>query len=218
VPYLVRVGNHTYRTGTGGRCGEQMPRARGRLCGAIFVILLLGGASGCSAGLSIGPVAAAKPQRPGTCRIAPPQVHFPIGEWTATETVLTTEAIDGCVGERLVRPFDFRRLCKAGKCKTYLFSASYYSVEVAQIVPHGRDRYVAVFQPTTVPCPHRPGEDTGTNRSYLTLTLWWSSDRQILRGLSREHQVGPCGGGPIETSSYVVRRTDPSANPPAEGP
>jgi hypothetical protein len=201
---------------------------RARLCGAVFAVLLLGGASGCGASFSIGirtsastartPVEAATPQRPGTCQIAPPQVHFPTGEWTATETILTTNAIDACVGEHLVRPLDFRRRCKAGTCKTYLFSASYYGVAVAQIVPAGRDRYVAVFPPQTVPCPHRPGEDTGTNRGYSTMTLSWSPDRQSLHGLVRERQVGPCGGGPSETFSYVARRTNPTATPPAEGP
>jgi hypothetical protein len=214
-----------------------MLSARGRLCGVIFAVLL-GGASGCGASLSIGtpvssstsqasvqyttttrtPVEVATPQRPGTCQVAPPQVHFPTGEWTATETVLTTNAIDVCVGERLVRPWDFRRLCKAGICKTYLFTADYYSEQIAQIVPDGRDRYVAVFQPATVPCPHRPGEDTGTNRSYATVTLRWSPKTQIVDGLAREHQVGACGGGPSETYSYVAKRTDPAANPLAEGP
>ena len=193
-----------------------MPSARGRLCGVILAVFLLGGASGCGASLPIGTPAstqqgsvrsattaqtaavAVTPQRPGTCRIPPPQVHFPSGEWTATETVLTTNAVDGCAGERLVRPWDFRRLCKAGICKTYLFTASYYAVEVAQIAPDGRDRYMAVFKPATVPCPHRPGEDTGTNRSYSTIILWWSPDMQMVHGLSRERQVGPCGGGPPE--------------------
>jgi hypothetical protein len=117
-----------------------------------------------------------------------------------------------------VRPWDFRRLCKAGTCKTYLFTADYYGVVVAHIVPSGRDRSVAVFQPSTVPCPHRAGEDTGTNRSYSTMTLWWSRDMQIVHGLSREHQVGACGGNPSETVSYVARRTDPAAKPLAEGP
>jgi hypothetical protein len=214
-----------------------MLSARGLLCGVIFAVLL-GGASGCGASLSIGtiayssppqapvqyttttrtPVEAATPQRPGTCQVAPPQVHLPPGEWTATETVLTTNAIDVCAGERLVRPWDFRRLCKAGTCKTYLFTADYYEEERAQIVHDGRDRYVAVFQPTTVPCPHRPGEGTGTDRSYATATLWWSPETQIIHGLAREHQVGACGGGPGETYSYVAKRTDPAKDPPAEGP
>ena len=210
-----------------------MPSGRERLCGAVFAILLLGGAAGCSAGVSIGtsPATGAthalarssvasttQPQKPGTCKIAPPQVHFPTGEWTATETTLTTQAIDGCVGARLVRPWDFRRVCKAGSCKTYLFTANYYSVRVAQVVPVGRDRYLAVFQPTLVPCPHRPGENAGSNHAYSTLSLWWSPHTQVLQGLRREHQVGPCGGGPAETSTYVARRTNPTANPPAEGP
>jgi hypothetical protein len=197
----------------------------------MFAVLLLSGASGCGASLWIrtstqsttktpAQVAAAKsqPQRLGTCQIAPPQVHFPTGEWTATKTILTTNSIDVCAGERMVRPWDFRRLCKAGTCKTYLFTASYYGPVVAKIVADGRDRYVAVFPPSPVPCPHRPGEDTGTNQDYGTITLWRSPYTQILHGLSREHQVGPCGGGPGETSSYVAVRTDPAANPPAEGP
>jgi hypothetical protein len=160
----------------------------------------------------------AQPQRPGTCRIAPPEVHFPSGDWTATATVLTTNSVDACAGEQVVRPWDFRRLCKAGACKTFLFTAGYYGVDVAKIVPDGRDRYVAIFQPSRVPCPHRPGQYTGSNQYYSTVTLWWSPDRQILHGLGRDHQVGPCGGGPSETSSYVATRTNPAANPPAQGP
>jgi hypothetical protein len=139
--------------------------------------------------------ARSQPQRPGTCQIAPPQVHLPTGEWTATETILTTNAIDACAGERLVRPWDFRRLSDAGTCTTYLYTASYYGMEAAKITPDGRGRYIAVFGPTTVPCPHRPGEDTGTNRGYSTITLWWSPHTQTLHGLGQEHQVGPCGGG-----------------------
>jgi hypothetical protein len=206
----------------------------------MFAILLLGGASGCSASVSVGtppttsaaqvldqststeqtPVAGAtaQPQRPGTCQIAPPQVHFPTGEWTATRTILATNSIDVCAGERMVRPWNFRRHCTAGTCKTYLFTASYYGVDVAQIVPDGRSRYVAVFQPQTVPCPHRPGENAGTNQDHSTITLWWSPHTQILHGFERQHQVGACGGGPSETSSYVATRTNPTANPPAEGP
>jgi hypothetical protein len=208
-----------------------MSSPRARLCGAIFAVLLLGGASGCGASLWIrtstqstmktpAQVAAttAQPQRPGTCQIAPPQVHFPTGEWTSTETILTTNAIDGCAGEQLVRPLDFRHLCKAGRCKTYLFSASDYGAAVAQIVPDGQDQYVAVFNPHTVPCPHRPGEDAGTNRDYSAMTLFWSPRMQALHGLLRDHQVGPCGSGFTETTSYVATRTNPTANPPAEGP
>ncbi|MGO9488214.1 MAG: hypothetical protein ACLQBB_04200 [Solirubrobacteraceae bacterium] len=168
----------------------------------------------------MAPVAAAtgQPQKPGTCEIAPPQVRIPTGEWTASETVLSTNAIDGCAGERLVRPWDFRRRCSAGTCKTYLYTVSYYRVDVAEVVPDGRERYRAVFRPATVPCPHRPHEDAGSNVDYGTLTLWWSSRRRILHGLSWDYQAGPCGGGPPETSSYTALRTDPGANPPAEGP
>ena len=194
----------------------------------MFAVLLLGGTSGCGASFSIGirtsatttrtPVEAATPQKPGTCQVAPPQVHFPTGEWTATKTILTTNAIDVCAGERQVRPWDFRRLCKASVCKTFLFAASYYGVDTAEITPDGPDRYVAVFQPQTVPCPHRPGEDTGTNKDYSTIILSWSPSKQTLHGFERQHQVGPCGGGPGETSTYVAVRTDPSADPPAEGP
>jgi len=160
----------------------------------------------------------AQPQRPGTCQIAPPQVHIPTGEWTATETLLTTRAIYACAGERLVRPWDFRRRCDAGTCKTYLYTASYYGVDVAEIVPVGGERYNAIFPPSSVPCPHRPGEDAGTNRAYGTITLWWSSHRQVLHGLRREYQVGPCSAGRPETSSYVAVRTNPYGDPPAEGP
>ncbi len=213
-----------------------MPTRPARLYGAMFAILLLVGASGCSASVSVGtspttgtpqapdraistgqaPIstATAQPQRPGTCQIAPPQVNFPTGEWTARETVLTTGAIDACAGERMVRPWDFRRVCDAGTCKTYLYTASYYGVDVAEVVPDGRERYVATFQTSSVPCPHRPREDAGTNRAYSTMTLWWSSHKHILHGLSRDYQVGPCGGGPDDTSSYVAVRTNPAAKGP----
>lgn len=203
----------------------------------MFAFLLLGAASGCSASVSVGtppvtstqqattstgqtPVAAAtgQPQRPGTCQIAPPQVKIPSGEWTATETTLTTEAIDGCAGEQLVRPWDFRRVCEAGTCKTYLYTVSYYGVDVANVVPDGRERYAATFKTTLVPCPHRPGENAGSNIDHSTMTLWWSSHGQILHGLTREYQVGPCGGRSPDTSSDVAVRTNPAANPPAEGP
>ena len=205
-----------------------MSSVRGRLCGAVFAVVLLGGASGCGVSVWVrtsttvstpqAQAVADTPQRPGTCQIAPPNVHFPTGEWTATETILTTNAVDGCAGERLVRPWDFRRVCKTGTCNTYLFTYSYYGGVEAQIVPEGRDRYAVNFPSSLVPCPHRPGEDTGTNRSYSTMTLWWSPDKQTLLGSSTERQVGPCGGGPDETSSYVVRRTDPVAKQPAPGP
>jgi hypothetical protein len=134
------------------------------------------------------------------------------------ETILTTNAIDACTGERLVRPWDFRRLCNAGTCKTYLYTTSYYEVEKAEIVTDGAERYTAIFPSSPVPCPHRPGEDTGTNQGYSTLTLSWSPNKQTLHGSEQQHQVGPCGGGPGETSSYVAVRTDSTANPPAEGP
>ncbi|HTU78313.1 MAG TPA: hypothetical protein VMF09_06080 [Solirubrobacteraceae bacterium] len=167
-----------------------------------------------------GPFAATatRRQRLGTCQVAPPQVNFPAGAWTASETILTTNAIDACAGERLVRPWDFRRRCDAGTCKTFLYTASYYQVVVAEIVRDGRGRYTAIFQPTSVPCPHRPDENAGTDRDYTTMTLWSSPHTQILHALSRDYQVGPCGGGPVETSSYVVTRTNPTARPPAVGP
>ncbi len=217
-----------------------MHRRSARMYGAIFAVLLLGGSSGCSASVWVGkapttsilqapdratspgqsPVAgaSAQPQRPGTCRIAPPQITFPAGEWTSTSTVLTTNAIDACAGEHLVRPWDFRRVCDGGICKTHLYIDTFYGTDVAELLRNGRERYLATFAPATVPCPHRPGEDAGTNRDYSTMTLWWSSHRQILHALSRDHQVGPCGGGPAETASYVVARTNPAADPPAEGP
>jgi hypothetical protein len=214
-----------------------MPTRRARLHGAILAVLLLGGASGCSSSVSIGrsptssstqgpdrPASAqavsatGRAQRPGTCRIAPPQVHVPTGQWTATETILSTDSIDACAGERLVRPWDFRRVCNAGNCKTYLYTVSYYGVDTAEVVPDGRGRYVATFQTTAVPCPHRPGENAGTNEDHGAFTLWWSPDKQTLHGLSRDYQVGSCSGGSAETSSYVATRTFPAASPPAEGP
>jgi hypothetical protein len=201
---------------------------RVRLHGVMFAVLLLGGASGCSTTVWVRtsssretpdrPTAAKQAQRPGTCQVAPPQIQVPTGEWTATETILSTDAIDACAGERLVRPWDFRRRCHAGHCKTYLYSVSYYGVGVGEVVPAGQGRYVATFPPKTVPCPHRPGEDAGTNQDLGTIILWWSPDKQTLHGLSRDYQVDACGGGPIETSSVEAQRTNPTAKPPAEGP
>jgi hypothetical protein len=152
-------------------------------------------------------------QQPGTCRIAPPQVTFPTGDWTATGTVLTTSAI-----ERDVRPWDFRRVCAAGTCKTYLHVGTYYGVDVAEIVPEGRQRYLAIFRPESVPCSHLPGRKFRSNLDYTTISLWWSPRGQVLHGLARSYQRGPCGGGSPETDSYVVIRTHPDANPAAEGP
>ncbi len=201
-----------------------MPGCHSRLAGAMFALLLVGGATGCSASVLVGTASttgaprSSQPQRPGTCEVAPPEVKIPTGEWTAKETILTTGAIDACAGEHLVRPWDFRQACTAGVCRTYLYTVTYYGTEVAEIAPDGPDRYIATFQPSITPCPHRPGEDNGSNRGYSTLTLWWSSDRKTLHGLSRDHQVGPCGGGPDDTSSYVAERTNPAATPPAEGP
>jgi hypothetical protein len=214
-----------------------MATRRVRIHGAMCALVLLGGASGCSATISartsssaetsdrptetaqVRATATAKQaQRPGACRIAPPRIRAPVGEWTATETILSTDAVDACAGEQLVRPWDFRRRCHAGHCKTYLYSVSYYGVVVAKVAPAGQGRYLATFAPDTVPCPHRPGEDAGTNQDRGTITLWWSPDKQTLHGLGRDYQVGACAGGPTETSSYEARRTNPSVKPPAEGP
>jgi hypothetical protein len=202
--------------------------------------LLMGCVSGCGASTSAGtppstvaaapatasgdvaqaPVASAtsRPQKPGTCEIAPPRVQLPTGEWTATTTILSTNAIDACEGEQAVRPWDFRRRCAARRCTTYLFTASYYGIEVAKVVRIGHGRFLAVFRPTTVPCPHRPGEDAGSNKGYKTITFSFEPHSGTIRGLGRERQRGPCGGGPAGIKRYVVERTDPAANPPAPGP
>jgi hypothetical protein len=213
-----------------------MATRRVRLPVRCFAVVLLAGASGCSASISVRTsgraetpdesawtararaMAAEHPQRPGTCEIAPPEVRVPTGEWTAAETILSTNAIDACAGERLVRPWDFRRRCYAGHCKTYLFTVSYYTALAAEVVPAGPGRYIATFPPEPVPCPHRPGENAGTNQGHGTIKFWWSPDKQTLYGLSREYQVGPCGGGPPSISSYEARRTHPQAKPAAEGP
>jgi len=34
-------------------------------------------------------------------------------------TILTTNTIDACAGEQYTSPWDFRRHCKDGTCKTY---------------------------------------------------------------------------------------------------
>lgn len=194
-----------------------MTVTRARLLRVTFAIFLFAGAGGYGAVWTRSTKTLDR-QRPGTCQIGPPQIHVPTGEWTATETILKTYAIDTCTGERLIRPIDFRRRCKAGHCKTYLYSVNYYGISVAEVVPTGRGRYLATFRPVTVPCPHRPREDTGTNQDHGTITLWWAQDKQILRGLSQDYQVGICGGNPAETASYEIKRTNPTAMPPAEGP
>jgi len=214
---------------------QLMDARRVRLCGAMLAVLLLDATSGCGATVYVGstsidtpdrPVSTARArttatehaQRPGTCQIAPPQLRVPTGEWTATETILHTNAIDACAGEQLVRPWDFRRRCRAGHCKTYLYTVSYYGLSVAEVAPAGRGRYLASFPPEPVPCPHRPGEDAGTNQDQGTIVIWWSADKGTLHGLGRDQQVGPCGGGPPTTSSYEARRTDPAVRPLAAGP
>jgi hypothetical protein len=216
---------------------SEMSTRRALLYGAIFAVLLLGGASGCGATVSAwtsssmrtpdrliesaqarATTVGEQTQRPSTCQIAPPQINVPTGEWTAIKTILSTNAIDVCKGERLVRPMDFRRRCNAGHCKTYLYTVSYYGIMVADVLPARHGRYLATLRPQTVPCPHRPGEDTGTNQDRGAIELWWSPNKQILHGLGRQYQVGACGGGPAETSSYEAKRTNPTAKPPAEGP
>lgn len=227
--------------------GSEMGPRSPRPLGALLALLLLGACSGCGAGASLwvrtgtstspasgsnateqvvdtgltpseAAAAASHRQRPGTCRIAPPQGNFPTGEWTASKTILSTNAVDSCAGEHEVRPWDFRHVCHAGRCETYLLTESYYGVDVALIEPKGHDRYLAVFQATIVPCPHRAGEAPPTNTEYSTMTLSWSARTQTLHGMVQDRQTGPCGGGPPETASYVATRTSPSAEPPAAGP
>ena len=189
--------------------------------GAMFAILVLVGASGCGATASVGTrttVQFGRAQAPGTCKVAPPRFRIPTGEWTTIFTILTTNAVDACAGERLVRPWDFRRRCRAGHCKTRLYTVSDYGVAVAEVVPNGQGGYIATFRPETVPCPHQPGEDTGTNQDRGTMTLWWSADKNILHGTTRDVQAGACSSGLPETSSFEAQRTNPAATPPAEGP
>lgn len=208
-----------------------MSRPRARLWGTVLAAVLLFACTGCGEAVSVSegsgglkvsahPLSeVAQAPKPGVCSIPSPRAHFATGEWTAHETILTTDAADGCVGEQTVHPWDFRRLCKAGRCETYLLTQSLYNpLEIAPITPDGSGHYTAVFPPSTAPCPHRPGEDAGRNTLYGIITLWWSDDRQTLYGFRRERYVGPCGGGPPETGSYVAVRTNPAANWPADGP
>lgn len=200
---------------------------RARCCGAMFVSMLaLGGASGCGASVSAvtqpanaRPVAVnGQPQRPGTCQFAPPSIRIPTGEWTATETTLSTNAADACAGERVVRPIDFRRHCAAGHCETVLFTVGYYGLLVANVRPAGNGRYIANYLPHTVPCPHPPGQSRGTNEAHKTLVLS-SSGKKVLVGRGTTYQKGSCGRGiRPETSAFVIRWTNPNANPPPEGP
>ena len=94
--------------------------------------------------------------------------------------------------------WSFRHRCEAGRCKTYLFTASYYGVSVAQVAPDGRNRYLAVFPRHTVPCPHRPGEDAGTNQDHSTLTLEWSPNKQTLHGFESQRQVALAAAAPAK--------------------
>ena len=96
-----------------------------------------------------------------------------------------------------------------GGCETYLLTASYYGVDVARIEPKGHDRYLAVFRPTIVPCPHRAREVAPTNQEYSRMTLSWSPQTETLRGVGQDRQTGPCGGGPPETASYVATTDEP---------
>jgi hypothetical protein len=146
-----------------------------------------------------------------------PNVRFSTGQWTATGTILETQAVDARRGERIVRPWSFTRICEHRSCRTLFFRQTLYSREQTQLEAHS-GRYFAAFPPETVPCPHYPGENAGTAEDYASFTLWWSANRHEVLALEHEHYVGRrCGGG-NETIRWVARRTHPTARTPALGP
>ena len=198
-------------------------------CSAAFSVAL----SGCGVGVELSTaarenqptaeqtkLAETRPQLAGTCKVAPPEVQLPSGDWTATATILSTEAIDACVGQKYIRPWTFRLVCLAGQCKTYLHTFSYYGEEVAEVVPTGVSTYEVAFPPTNVPCPHRPREDTGTNRVYTQISFWWSSPGQSAhRGKQRPPGRPLRWRAPRGRTGDVLHRADqPPSQPARRGP
>jgi hypothetical protein len=139
-----------------------------------------------------------------------PTVHFQPGQWTATGTILATEAADANPGELIERPWTFRRVC-VPSCQTFLIFEGEYGPTEAVLVPHA-GFYTAAFPRYTVPCAHRPGEDAGTAREYSVLKLWWSGDKIL--AIEHSRYVGnACPSGP-ETKRWVAVRTNPGAAAP----
>lgn len=188
--------------------------ARAKTVSCLFVGALLAGASaGCGVSISTS-VHHVVP--PGS--VPRPYVRFSSGEWTATGTILETHAADGRPGERIVRPWNFARICENHYCRTVFIRQTLYSQEETPLEAHG-GRYVADFPPETTPCPHYPGEDAGTSQNYATFTLWWSANHKEVLAMEHEKYVGhDCGGGETETVRWVARRTDPAVPTPALGP
>jgi hypothetical protein len=184
-----------------------MSVARTAFCGLVAT-LLAGASSGCAVGIST-------PGSPAG-NVPRPYVHFSTGAWTATGTILETRAVDARLGERIVRPWAFGKQCEHGACRTTFSRQTLYTYEQTTLSPHGRF-YVAHFPAEIVPCPHRPGEDAGSNEDYATFTLWWSAEHQAVFATEKQNQVGRCGGG-TERTSWIAKRTDPAAAVPAPGP
>lgn len=186
---------------------------RALLSGVTLAVLIAGGSAGCGVSVST-------PRHPvlRSGSVPKPYVRFSPGEWTATGTILDTQAADARPGETIVRPWDFTRSCENRSCRTIFSRQTLYHREETPLDP--RDgRYVAVFPPATVPCPHYPGEDAGTSQVYATFTLWRSANREVVYAIEHERYMGQqCGGGQTETVRWVAKRTNPTARMPAMGP
>jgi hypothetical protein len=154
---------------------------------------------------------------PAPGKIPQPYVRFARGEWTATGTTLETQAADGSVGEVSVRPWDFKRVCEHGSCHMNFWRQTQYRFEETRLQARGA-RYVAVFPPESVPCPHRRREKIRTGEDYSSLTLWWSADHQTVDAVEHARYVSSQCLGFTERTRWVARRTDPSAPTPALGP
>jgi hypothetical protein len=183
------------------------------LYGAALAVLVAGSSAGCG-GIASTPLTR-QPFQAGS--VQRPDVQFAPGEWTATGTILETDAADARPGEDIVRPWDFRRICENHSCRTIFIRQTLYGPRETPLEARG-GRYVGVFPPEPTPCPHYPGEDAGTSQNYSTFTLWWSANHQAVFAMEHERYVGRnCGGG-TESVRWTARRTNPSAAVPALGP
>jgi hypothetical protein len=147
-----------------------------------------------------------------------PYVRFSSGEWTATGTILDTQAVDARPGETIVRPWDFRRICENRSCRTIFSRQTLYSRDETPLEARGA-RYIADFPPQTTPCPHHLGEHAGTSQFYARFTLWWSLNHDLVYAMEHARYGGQqCGDGATETIRWVAKRTNPAAAIPATGP
>lgn len=187
-----------------------MSTDRARLYRTALLVLVAGSSAGCG---TVGLTSAHPSPRPGS--VARPRVQFAAGEWTATGTILEAQVADASSGEKIVRPWDFRKTCQRDSCGTVFLRQTLYGWEETPLVRTPRG-YLAVFPPSSAPCPHYPGEDAGTSQDHATFTLEWSANRQEVIATEHERYVGNACGG-METVSWVAKPTNPDS-PPASGP